>query len=53
MPEADKVTLVHPDLPDATYEADPAAVGAWAELGWKRQTKTAAAAARKEAENDG
>lgn len=53
MPEADKVVLVHPDLPDATYLADPSAVEAWAELGWKRQSKTAAAAAAKKEPTDG
>lgn len=51
MAEQEKVVLVHPDLPGATYQADPAAVDGWAELGWKPQSKTAAAAARKEADD--
>lgn len=48
MADADKVVLVHPDLPDATYLADPAAVDGWATLGWRRQSKTAAAKKDKE-----
>lgn len=36
----DIVRLVHPDLPDAVYDAAAAAVPAWQELGWREQSKT-------------
>lgn len=44
---ADKVRLVHPDLPGATYECHPDAVASWQDRGW-RQASAAKSRSKKE-----